>query len=84
LYGKALPLIYGSIARLARTMGTDSPTTLQATRNYLDCVDELKKKNIAVIFGKDLESGQYQEKVDDNTIGIIVIAPVPAQDDDDS
>jgi tetratricopeptide (TPR) repeat protein len=84
VYGKALHLIYGSISRLARAMGPDSPTTQQAARGFLDCVEELKKKNIAVVFGEELESGQYREKVDGNTIGIIVIASLPASDDDDA
>ena len=62
-------------------MGADSPTTQQATRNYLDCVEELKKKNIAVVFGEELESGQDWEMVDGNTIGIIVITSVPAREE---
>lgn len=84
LYGKALPLIWGSISRLTRTMGFDSPITQQAVRNYLDCVEELKKNNIAVVFGEELENGQYMEKVDAGTIGLIIISSVPAADDDDS
>ena len=82
VYWKALPLICGSISRLAKAMGADSPTTQQAASNYINCVEELKKKNIAVVFRGELDSGQYKEKVDGNTIGIIVITPLPQDDDD--
>ncbi len=84
VYGKALTLIFNSIPRLAQGLGDQHPTTLQAMRNYNGCVDELKKHNIAVVHQSEIDSGQYQKEIDGNTIGIIVITPVPAKDQGDS
>lgn len=84
LYGRALPMIYSSISRLAKALGEDNPHTQQAMRNYLDCVEELKKKNIAVVFQAEVDNGEYKKHMDSNTIGIIVISPVPAQNDSES
>jgi tetratricopeptide (TPR) repeat protein len=77
LYGQALPMIYNSIPRLAKALGPENPHTQQAARNYLDCVEELKKRTIAVVFQKDIESGEFKKHVDANTIGMVVISPIP-------
>jgi hypothetical protein len=84
LYGKALPLIYGSISRLAKAWGTENPHTEQAARNYLDCVEELKKRNIIVVFQEEIENGEYKKRIDSNTIGMVVISSVPTRDDGES
>jgi tetratricopeptide (TPR) repeat protein len=84
VYGKAMQLIVGSVLRLAKAMGADSPTTQQAARNYLDCVEELKKKNMAVISQEEIETGEYEQKIDSNTIGMVVISSEPMTDEGES
>ena len=77
LYEAALPLIFNSIPKLAKALGWENPHTRQAAQNYHDCVEELRKRNIVVLFRKDIESGEFKKHVDDNTVGIIIISPIP-------
>ena len=80
LYGQALPLIYGSISRLAMAWGAENPHTQQAMRNYLNCVEELKKRKITVVFQEEIETGEYKKKIESNSMGMVVISSVPARE----
>jgi tetratricopeptide (TPR) repeat protein len=63
LYGQSLPMIHGSISRLAKALGRENPHTQQAARNYVDCVEELKKRNIAVVFQEESRTGNTKRRL---------------------
>jgi len=77
LYREALPLIYSSIPRLASAWGNENPHTKQAVLNFVRCVEELKKQNVAVVFQEEFENGEYKKKIDSKTTDVVVLVSVP-------
>ena len=66
-----------AVPKLANGFGEEHPATQQAARNYLQCVEELERKKIAVVFKDDLSDGQLPV-IPEGKDGVILIARIAA------
>jgi tetratricopeptide (TPR) repeat protein len=80
LYAKALPLLLVAVPKLTKSFGEEHPTTRQAAHNYLQCVEELEKKKIAVVFLDDLQKGELPA-VPKGKVGMILVTRVSVKDE---